>query len=130
MDFGIGNSRARHYCREVGIKMEQRNEGSVAKKRGSWTMEQKRAIMAEADIAGTDIGAVAHRHGVRTALLSSWRRQLSRRDKASAKVTQFAAVRVSTASAGVIEIDLDSRCVRVHGLVDGWMLREVLAATR
>jgi hypothetical protein len=30
----------------------------------------------------------------------------------------------------VIEIDLANRCVRVRGIVDAAMLREVLAATR
>ena len=31
---------------------------------------------------------------------------------------------------GSIEIDLVARCVRVRGIVDGRMLREVLAAAR
>jgi hypothetical protein len=31
---------------------------------------------------------------------------------------------------GVIEIDLGTGCVRVRGIVDAQMLREVLAATR
>jgi hypothetical protein len=30
---------------------------------------------------------------------------------------------------GVIEIDLTNRCIRVRGIVDAAMLREVLAAT-
>lgn len=113
-----------------GIEMEHVDNGLVAKKRGSWTMEQKRKIMAEADMPGADVAAVAQRHGVRTALLATWRRESLRAGKSPAKVTKFAAVRVSTPTAGVIEIDLDNRCVRVRGLVDGRMLREVLAATR
>jgi hypothetical protein len=48
--------------------------------------------------------------------------------KTSAK---FAAVRVSTvAPDGSIEIDLSNHIVRVRGIVDAGMLREVLAATR
>jgi hypothetical protein len=44
---------------------------------------------------------------------------------------KFAAVKVSAAPAdGSIEIDLVGRCVRVRGIVDGTMLREVLAAAR
>lgn len=93
-------------------------------------MEQKRKIIVEADLTGADVAAVAQRHGVRTALLASWRRQRSLAGKSPAKVAKFAAVRLSAPSAGMIEIDLDNRCVRVHGLVDGRMLREVLAATR
>jgi hypothetical protein len=43
----------------------------------------------------------------------------------------FTAVQFSAAaSEGVIEIDLSSGCVRVRGIVDGAMLREVLAAAR
>jgi hypothetical protein len=44
---------------------------------------------------------------------------------------KFAAVKVSAVPAdGSIEIDLVCRCVRVRGIVDGTMLREVLAAAR
>jgi hypothetical protein len=39
--------------------------------------------------------------------------------------------RVSAPSAdGIIEIDLANGCVRVRGIVDAQMLREVLAAAR
>ena len=71
---------------------------------------------------------VAQRHGVRAALLSAWRRQ----DEALrvAKPVKFAAVRVSAPVESLIEIDLAGGCVRVRGIVDGAMLREVLAAAR
>ncbi len=73
---------------------------------------------------------VAQRHGVRANnLLSAWRRQ----DVASraSKPLKFAAVKVSAAPVeGSIEIDLVATCVRVRGIVDGRMLREVLAAVR
>ncbi len=43
---------------------------------------------------------------------------------------QFAAVRVDRLSTeGVIEIDLASRCIRVRGILDAAMLREVLSVT-
>jgi hypothetical protein len=67
-------------------------------------------------------------------LLTAWRRRraaamaVSKRKKTSSK---FAAVRVSMVAAdGSIEIDLSNRIVRVRGIVDAGMLREVLAATR
>ena len=45
--------------------------------------------------------------------------------------TKFAAVRVAaTQREGVIEIDLTGGCVRVRGIVDAQMLREVLEAAR
>jgi transposase-like protein len=122
----------------VEIVMEQRNGGSglvngAARKtpRGSWTKEQKRQIVAESQVAGASLAEVAQRHGVRVALVSSWRRQWARSGKGAAKLAKFAAVRVSALSVeSCIEIDLAGGCVRVRGIVDAQMLREVLAATR
>lgn len=100
-------------------------------RRGKWTEQQRRRIVADSRVVGASIQEVAHRHGVRPNLLSAWRRQAGK-SKVAAK-TQFAAVRVSVAAAvaqGSIEIDLNGGCVRVRGIVDAAMLREVLAATR
>jgi transposase-like protein len=118
--------------------MEQRNGGSglvngAARKtpRGSWTKDQKRQIVAESQVAGASLAEVAQRHGVRVALVSSWRRQWARSGKGTPRSAKFAAVRVSAPSAeSCIEIDLTGGCVRVRGIVDAQMLREVLAATR
>lgn len=100
-------------------------------RRGSWTLAQKRQAVAESHVAGASVGDVARRHGVRPALLSSWRRQLARTPESMKKPTKFAAVRVSAPVVdGIIEIDLAGGCVRILGIVDGAMLREVLAATR
>jgi transposase-like protein len=122
----------------VEIVMEQRNSESgltngVAQKtlRGSWTKDQKRQIVAESQVAGASLAEVAQRHGVRVALVSSWRRQWARSGKGPLRSAKFAAVRVSAPSVeGCIEIDLTGGCVRVRGIVDAQMLREVLAATR
>jgi transposase-like protein len=122
----------------VEIVMEERNGGSVLvngapKKvqRGSWTKDQKRKIVAESQVAGANLAEVAQRHGVRIALVSSWRRQWARSGKGAPKTAKFAAVRVSAPSVdGIIEIDLTGGCVRVRGIVDAQMLREVLAAAR
>jgi transposase-like protein len=118
--------------------MEQKSETTAAgigatKKalRGSWTMAQKRQIVAESQAAGANVADVAQRHGVRPALLSSWRRQVARMAEGTKKPVKFAAVRVNAApSDGVIEIDRADGCVRIRGIVDAQMLREVLAATR
>jgi transposase len=104
-------------------------EKVVRRRRGKWTTQQRRRIVAESRVAGASVQVVAQRHGVRPNLLSAWRRQ----DDASraAKPVKFAAVKVSAAPAeGVIEIDLAAGCVRVRGIVDGAMLREVLVAAR
>ena len=114
--------------------MEGNNGGlGSAKKaaRGSWTMAQKQQAVAESNVTGANVAEVAKRHGVRPALLSSWRRQLSRMAASPKKLAKFAAVRVGAALVeGTIEIDLTGGCVRVRGIVDAGMLREVLAAAR
>jgi transposase-like protein len=122
----------------VEIVMEDSNDGSVsvngaAKKarRGSWTKDQKRQIVGESQVAGASLAEVAQRHGVRVALVSSWRRQWARSAKGAPKSGKFAAVRMNAPPVdGIIEIDLAGGCVRVRGIVDAQMLREVLAAAR
>ncbi len=104
--------------------------GSRKVSRRFWSAEQKQRIVAEAELAGADVAEVAKRHGVRPSLLSAWRRR-SRVATTPKKPTKFAAVHVAvTSTEGVIEIDLAARCVRVRGIVDAQMLREVLAAAR
>jgi transposase len=102
---------------------------AVPRPRGKWTAEQRRRAVADSRLTGASVQEVAQRHGVRANLLSAWRRQ----DRAarSAKHVRFAAVKVSAAPTdGSIEIDFVAGCVRVRGIVDGTMLREVLAAAR
>lgn len=99
--------------------------------RKSWTPAQKRQIVEESYAAGANVAEVAHRHEVRPALLASWRRQQARVATTSKPAAKFAAVRMATGpTEGIIEIDLGSGCVRVRGIVDAGMLREVLAAAR
>lgn len=110
-------------------KAEVGPESAVRRRRGKWTAQQRRRIVADSRVAGAAVQEVAERHGVRANLLSAWRRQ----DDASraAKPVKFAAVKVSAMPAdGSIEIDLVGRYVRVRGIVDETMLREVLAAAR
>ena len=105
---------------------------TAVRRRGKWTEQQRRRIVADSQVAGASIQEVALRHGVRPNLLSAWRRQAAKRPKMAVK-TRFAAVRVTATAApvqGSIEIDLSGGCVRVRGIVDAAMLREVLAATR
>ena len=109
--------------------VEASPEAVVLRRRGKWTAQQRRRIVADSRVAGASVQEVARRHGVRANLLSAWRRQ----DEASRarKPVKFAAVKVSAAAVdGSIEIDLVAGCVRVRGIVDGTMLREVLAAAR
>ena len=100
--------------------------------RGRWTAEQRAARVAESLVAGATVQSVAARHGRRAALLSSWRRKARAKSakRADKSVARFAAVRVESAVAGTIEIDLAKGCVRVLGRVSSVMLREVLALVR
>jgi transposase-like protein len=77
--------------------------------RGKWTAQQKRRIVADSRMVGASIQEVADKHGVRPSLLSKWRRE---------------------AGKSTIEIDFNGGCVRVRGVVDAGMLREVMAAAR
>ncbi len=101
---------------------------AMPRRRGKWTAQQRRRIVADSRVAGASVQAVAQRHGVRANLLSAWRRQ----DESSRakKPVRFAAVISAVPADGSIEIDLAGGCVRVRGIVDGTMLREVLAAAR
>lgn len=111
------------------------NAGGGKKRRpmGRFTPAQRQQMVAETLVAGASVRGVAERHGVRANLLSIWRRQRGRA-WAGGKVgsgARFVAVQVEAqTAAGLIEIDWSSHCVRVRGIVDGAMLREVLAATR
>lgn len=97
-------------------------------RRGQWTAEQRRRAVADSRVAGASVQEVARRHGVRANLLSAWRRQAK---SVRSKAVKFAAVKVKEAPAeGLIEIDLLAGCVRVRGMVDAVMLRQVLAAAR
>lgn len=112
-------------------------QGAVERKRtkrGSWTAEQRREIVSASFVAGASINEVAERFGIRPNLLTAWRRRQLRERAASKpkkKRAQFAAVRLKAAAVdGTIEIDQAGGLVRVRGIVDAGMLREVLAATR
>lgn len=103
-------------------------------KRGRWTTEQRQEIVAASLVAGASINEVAERFGVRPNLLTAWRRRQAREVAASKpkrKRARFAAVRINAAvTDGTIEVDQASGLVRVRGVVDAGMLREVLAAIR
>jgi transposase len=45
-----------------------------ARRRRSWSKEQKKAIVTEIDVGGAPLSEVARRHGVHTNVLFRWRR--------------------------------------------------------
>jgi transposase len=120
------------------MEVQGAKDGAAEKKkrtkRGRWTPEQRQEIVAASFVAGASINEVAQRFGIRPNLLTAWRRRQAREMPASKpkrKRARFAAVRIkAVATDGTIEIDQTSGLVRVRGIVDVGMLREVLAAIR
>jgi len=114
--------------------LDQQTAGSgIRRTVRKFTAEQRAQIVAESREAGATVREVAQRHGIGPTLLSMWRQQAGTGRQAAARRPGFAAVRVQAparCAEGVIEIDLEQRMVRVRGVVDGAMLREVLAAAR
>ncbi len=64
----------------------------IASTRRAWSAEQKRAIVAEAEVAGATISAVARHHGVHASLLFRWRRELLEAERAAVRPPQPAFV--------------------------------------
>jgi transposase len=120
------------------MEVQGGKDGTVEKKRrtkrGRWTLAQRQEIVAASYVAGASIHEVAQRFGIRSNLLTAWRRRAAREiagAKRKRKRARFVAVRIkAVAMDGTIEIDQASGLVRVRGIVDVGMLREVLAATR
>jgi transposase len=122
----------------LALETQGGKDGAAEKKkrtkRGRWTPEQRQEIVAASLVAGASINEVAQRFGIRPNLLTAWRRRQAREISASkpkSKRARFAAVRIkAVVTDSTIEIDQASRLIRVHGIVNVGMLREVLAAIR
>jgi transposase len=119
------------------MEAQSGKDGAAQKKRarrGRWTTAQRQEIVAASHMAGASINEVAERFGIRPNLLAAWRRRVAREvavSKPKRKRPRFAAVELkAVAMDGTIEIDQTSGLVRVRGIVDAGMLREVLAVIR
>jgi transposase len=117
-----------------------------AKRRRSWSTEQKNATVAEIDVGGATLSEVARRHGVHANVLFRWRRELGSGmgappDEAatatSAPATRFVPVTLWSPSTpaspltrpGTIEIVLaGGRTVRVGPDVDTVALLRIVEA--
>lgn len=117
-----------------------------AERRRSWSVEQKREIVAESLGAEQTAAEVARKHGITTGQLYTWRRQMVslQTDLATRQSPRFAAVEMSTPQPppapmpvsalpprvdGLIEIVLAGGVlIRVDADVDGRALRRVLGA--
>ena len=114
---------------------------SHPERRRSWTVEQKREIVAESLGSALTPAEVARRHGISTGQIYTWRNQLlSFRPSAAIEPPQFASVELApppvsdaiappTRAPGLIEIVLPGDVlIGVDAQVDGRALRRVLGA--
>ena len=116
----------------------------VAGTRRSWSREQKRAILVEADDPTTTASAVARRHGLHSSLLFRWRRAALTERQATRPAPKASpqpafiplalpAPAVTTVEAangsGVIEIELaGGHRLRAEAGADLTLLQGVIAA--
>jgi transposase len=122
----------------------------VASTRRQFSVEQKRAIVAEVE-SGATVSEVARRHTIHSCLLFRWRRQYAsaptmadaRPSKRDAKAVDFLPVRVeepatsarsrprslATHRSALIEIELvRGRKLRIDGDIDVAILKRIIAA--
>lgn len=104
-------------------------------RRRRWSVEQKRAIVAESLAAGGSALGTARKYGISSGQLYVWRGQFRRRDLADASPCSERFVRLEAPAApppggrGMIEIALPHGVVlRVDAAVETAALRRVLAA--
>ena len=119
----------------------------VATTRRSWSRQQKRAIVAEVDVAGATLSQVARWHGIHASLLFRWRKALGSvrvvppagacAATSLSRTPSFVPVMLPAPSAppgtparpGAIEVVLDGgRTVRVGPDVDTAALVRIVAA--
>src|SRR5579862_1159218 len=100
-------------------------------RRRRWSLEQKRAIVAESHRTDTTPAAVARRYGLNTGQLYTWRRQLRAVPLPGFARVELAKAETPVTSSGMIEITLtDGARVRVDERVDERMLRRVIKVLR
>ena len=133
------HTTGRKSARSARVEIITRGE-----RRRSWTLEQKREIVAESLGPELTPAEVARKHGISTGQIYTWRHQLlSFRAAMPAQPPQFASVELAPSSSalspsstvsssrteGLIEIVLPGGVlVRVDAHVDGRALRRVLGA--
>jgi transposase len=122
-------------------------------RRRVWDADEKARILAESFQPGAKVADVARRHGVSRGLLWTWRHQARKRGldfermfvpirlmqeeaagmrpSGDGKQAQGSAPTASdsgrdTTTSGTIEIEIGGACLRINGVVDAAVLRQVL----
>ncbi|WP_165937784.1 IS66-like element accessory protein TnpA [Methylobacterium segetis] len=112
----------------------------MAGTRRSWTREETRAIVAEAERTTASVSSVARRHGLTPSLLFRWRRELWDEERAASLPVAPAFVPLALPAppaaspceevlqGGAIEVELvGGHRVRVEAGADPALVRDVLA---
>jgi transposase len=126
-----------------GVGGSSRDESVRARRRKSYTLEEKRQLVAESNEPGASVSVVARRHDINANLLFTWRRQLhapgpvaSPLDLIPVDVVESASGAVPTVPEeterrGMMEIILVGGArVRVDATVREAALRRVLSAMK
>lgn len=90
-----------------GVRTSARGDVG-ARKRRSWSAEQKQAIVAEIDACGAPLSEVARRHGLHANVLFRWRRDLSSAIGAPASDATHAPAPLPQAHASFVPVALSS----------------------
>ncbi len=121
----------------VGPEPPRRLEllSGMAGRRRPWTLEQKLAIIAEAEHCG-NLAAVARRHDIRTSQLYTWRRELRYAVEASQTTREPEALFVPVVADGarrddvVIEVEIEGAVVRIARTATADLAAAVVQALR
>jgi transposase len=142
------NTRYQHGHQDVEYRRVELITGG--RQRRDWTSEEKAEILAASAAPGAAVAEVARRYQVSRGLLWTWRRK-AMADLAAETAPRFVPLRIDGEEAGgtvpavseeappapvqarplgSIEIEIGSARLRVEGLVDPEVLRQVLALIR
>lgn len=114
--------------------------GQMAGRRRLWSLDQKLAILAEADHSD-NIAALARRYDIRTSLIYTWRRELryarqavARQASSEAEPTLVPIMADSCAAAtersAMIEVEFSGTVTRIYAGADAGLVATVLQSLR
>ena len=132
--------RVRHAHRGFRpMKRDSDCEGE-ARRRRTWSAEEKARLVAESNVPGANVSEVARRAGVGRGLLNDWRREAAQAEPtAPASFVPVEVVADESVGAdagnrhgegGTIEIDVAAARVTIHGAADPALARAIVSALR
>ena len=84
----------------MAAQVEESDDRTVAaqRRRRTWSLEEKRRIVAESLEPGASVSLIARRHDVNTNMLFTWRRQLGADGAAPGQPVSFVPATITTES--------------------------------